>query len=707
MPNWKKVITSGSAAELSSLYAPSITGSLLGTASYAVTASYITASGVYGPYGSNSVISSSYANFAETASSSTNTQDVLIRVLNQSGQSISKGLVVHITASGNSSDIPRVITASYENDNNSANTLGVTTEAIANGSEGFVMTEGVLRGINTSAFQSGQLIYLGATGSIIGTAPVAPLHNVRLGQVVREQAINGSIYVRIDNGYELEELHDVLIISASAGDLLVRDGNVWNNLKQLTGSYSLTGSLIITGSTSGDLLRITQTGTGNAFVVEDSTNPDATPFVVTAIGNVGIGTTSPLQLLHISSSDARVRLQSSTTNIWDVRAAAGGGAQNDFAIQSAGTRGSVYLGAYSTTNTVSVTNVGALVVNSTGNSSFSGSGNVGIGKTTPTSKLDVDGNVIITGSLTVSGSSTFTNIGPTIFSGSVKITGSTEMAGDLIPTVSSSYTLGSPTNPWKGIYIQSGSISIQSDTPGNPDTIISNKVGNIEISAGGMQLLGSGSFNASTGSFGYISGSLKHVGTFNNDGGVTITGSLIISGSLTEIGSTTISGSLTVDSTASFNNKIYYNGNQLFNYGQFSSTTSQSGSINVTSSFHYDTTVYSQGISVVSGSRITFTHGGIYNITTTTTVQITTNVTTNIYLWLRKNGSNINNNTVFIQGRATYHSICLNHVVSASAGDYFEVMKTFDADAPIFTAVASSANVPSSPSIITTVIQIA
>jgi hypothetical protein len=41
MPNWKKVITSGSAGELSSLFAPAITGSLQGTASWAVSASNV------------------------------------------------------------------------------------------------------------------------------------------------------------------------------------------------------------------------------------------------------------------------------------------------------------------------------------------------------------------------------------------------------------------------------------------------------------------------------------------------------------------------------------------------------------------------------------------------------------------------------------------------------------------------------------------
>jgi len=216
---------------------------------FGVTASFVTASNVYGPYGSNSVISASYAG---TASNALNAQDVLIYVLNQSGQNIAKGVVVHITASGNSSDTPRIITASYENDNNSANTLGITNQAIADGDLGYVMTEGVLKGIDTSNFQSGQLIYLGATGSIIGYAPQAPLHSVRLGQVVRQQSNNGSIYVRIDNGYELEELHDVYIMTASLqyGDLLMRSGSVWTNTKQLSGSYSITGSLTVSGSST-------------------------------------------------------------------------------------------------------------------------------------------------------------------------------------------------------------------------------------------------------------------------------------------------------------------------------------------------------------------------------------------------------------------------------------------------------------------------
>jgi len=305
-------IKTGPVLVTGSLNAPSITGSLLGTsswavtashalnalsASYALTASFITASGVYGPYGSNSVIS---ASFAVTASSALNAQDILIRVLNQSGNPISKGIVVHITASDNSSDIPRVITASYENDNNSANTLGIANETIANGAEGFIMTEGVLKGIDTSAFVSGQLIYLGATGSIIGTAPLAPLHNVRLGQVVREQSNNGSIYVRIDNGYELGELHDVrdTTTTSSYGDLLVKSGSIWINSKQLTGSYGLTGSLTATSFTGS--LQGTSSWADNAVTSSYILNAVSASFATTASRAVTAASATQASTVSIS-----------------------------------------------------------------------------------------------------------------------------------------------------------------------------------------------------------------------------------------------------------------------------------------------------------------------------------------------------------------------------------------------------------------------
>lgn len=69
------------------------------------------------------------------------------------------------------------------------------------------------------------------------------------------------------------------------------------NLYVVPTSTSIAG--LFSGSTSGDLLRITQLGTGNAILIEDSANPDTSPFIITGIGSVGIGTTRPTENLQV------------------------------------------------------------------------------------------------------------------------------------------------------------------------------------------------------------------------------------------------------------------------------------------------------------------------------------------------------------------------------------------------------------------------
>jgi hypothetical protein len=298
------------------VFATSFTGSLLGTASYALSAlssSYaITAS-----YAQNAMSSS----YSDTASFSLATTENRILVLNQSGYTINKGIVVHITASGTSSDIPRIVSASYESDGLSANTLGIARETITNGSQGYVTTEGVLTGLDTSAYYSGQLIFLGAQGSITGSAPRAPLHGVRLGQVIREQSVNGSIYVRIDNGYELEELHNVVdtTTTSSYGDLLVKSGSVWTNSRQLTGSYGLTGSLSatsFTGSLLGTASYATQAGNSATIDISSFGSPVESYLLMSnVIATTGVAVGGDSDLRYNSSTNVLTVPTISSTSI--------------------------------------------------------------------------------------------------------------------------------------------------------------------------------------------------------------------------------------------------------------------------------------------------------------------------------------------------------------------------------------------------------
>jgi hypothetical protein len=88
-----------------------------------------------------------------------------------------------------------------------------------------------------------------------------------------------------------------LVFAGASGVYSQDNANLfWDDSNNYLGIGTATPAapLNVSVSTSGDAVRITQTGAGNALVVEDSTNPDATPFVVNASGQVLIGrTTAP------------------------------------------------------------------------------------------------------------------------------------------------------------------------------------------------------------------------------------------------------------------------------------------------------------------------------------------------------------------------------------------------------------------------------
>jgi hypothetical protein len=181
-----------------------------------------------------------------SSSMSLRTLETSVYCKNITGTQINKGTVVRIV--GSVGDNPLIGVASFLTEGQSANTLGIAVENIPNDSFGSVITEGVLLGVNTSGMTAGQLIFLGANGTFTTSYPVAPNHGVRLGEVLRVQQNNGSIYVRIDNGAELGESHDVYdtTTNSSYGDLLVKSGSVWVNSRSLNGNYAVTGSLTIT-----------------------------------------------------------------------------------------------------------------------------------------------------------------------------------------------------------------------------------------------------------------------------------------------------------------------------------------------------------------------------------------------------------------------------------------------------------------------------
>jgi hypothetical protein len=171
----------------------------------------------------------------------------ILRGRNTNSFTLTKGTVVFVN--GNSGQFATFGTASWENDANSAYTIGIVAQDINANQFGYAVTDGEITGINTNGFAPSTLLYLSSSGQYTSVKPTPPYHTVRLGQVI-VSSTSGILQVKVDNGYELGELHDVLdtTTTSSYGDLLVKSGSLWINTKQLTGSYSITGSLTVSGS---------------------------------------------------------------------------------------------------------------------------------------------------------------------------------------------------------------------------------------------------------------------------------------------------------------------------------------------------------------------------------------------------------------------------------------------------------------------------
>jgi hypothetical protein len=196
-------------------------------------------------------------------------QQMYAYVTNAESVTITAGQAVYLyQATGNRASVKL---AYNTGDATSAKTLGLVTQDIGANQTGFVTTQGVLGKLNTGAYSEGDTLYLGATaGSLTTTKPKAPNHLVYIGVVERANNGNGQIYVRVQNGYELDEIHDVQINSPANGQTLLYDAStsLWKNANLTAG----TGISISNGAASATITNsapdqtVAITGAGGAVV---------------------------------------------------------------------------------------------------------------------------------------------------------------------------------------------------------------------------------------------------------------------------------------------------------------------------------------------------------------------------------------------------------------------------------------------------------
>lgn len=222
--------------------------------------------------------------WADVSSLNATAVQMHVYVKNGTGIPLLKGQVVYINGSNGTN--PTVALAKADSGTTSDETVGFLEQNLTSNGFGYVATEGLLNGLDTSAANAGDSVWLSPTvaGGVVyeGNKPYAPYHMVYLGVVTKKSAGNGEIYVKVRNGFTLNELHDVAISSLTNKDLISYDSttSLWKNVNSiaqgqitnLTSDLSTINSNIASkvASVSGTSPIAVTTGTAPTVSIQDS-----------------------------------------------------------------------------------------------------------------------------------------------------------------------------------------------------------------------------------------------------------------------------------------------------------------------------------------------------------------------------------------------------------------------------------------------------
>lgn len=273
----------------------------------------------------------------------------LVKHADNSG--LTNGKVVYLVGSSGSNLTVRYARAN--NESTSANTFGVMTEDATGGNKAFCTTFGLVHNINTSNLTEGGMVWLSkdTAGAMTAVRPTAPNNGVEVGFCVTKHATNGVIFVTVQNGYELDELHNVYVPSPTNGQVLtynttntrweaatVADQSATNEIQTID-TFSLSGQTLsaslssdaqaaktvtlpiidvvagtnVTVTKSNGVATVSATGGGGGGIsgitqyipkFNSSTTIDTSGLYWSTDGNLGIGTTSPTSRLDIKGNAA-------------------------------------------------------------------------------------------------------------------------------------------------------------------------------------------------------------------------------------------------------------------------------------------------------------------------------------------------------------------------------------------------------------------
>jgi hypothetical protein len=255
-------------------------------------------------------------------------EDTFYHVKNSTGSTIAKGVAVRFAGTdGGSGKIliaPFLANGTYP----SQYYMGITAEAITNGSNGKVYHFGKIRGVNTSAFADGDILYCSTTsaGGFQTTAPSAP-NNIVVAAAVINAANNGTLMVRTTTGSNINTDEGVLISTPSSGQVLKYNGSLWVN-DSVSGALGYTPAnaattLTINGVTydlsanrswtvSGGISGSGASGQVAYWTGTSAQSGSNNLFWDNANGRLGVGTNSPAVALDVRG-DTIIRGSGATT----------------------------------------------------------------------------------------------------------------------------------------------------------------------------------------------------------------------------------------------------------------------------------------------------------------------------------------------------------------------------------------------------------
>ena len=355
---------------------------------------------------------------------------------------ITKGTAVYVTGSNGTNML--VGRASNASESTSSKTMGLMQSDITTtggNQTGFVITEGLLGGLNTAGQTAGDPVWLGVNGALIyglTNKPYAPAHLVFIGIVTKVSAGSGEIFVKVQNGFELKEIHDVDLISTAPinGHVLGFDGTLWVN-KTIAGWLGFTPEPAIAAGTTSQYWRGDKSwqtldkiavGLGNVDNTSDANKPISTAtqtalnakFTLPTLtagsilfsdgatiaqdnanffwdntnSRLGVGTASPVSRLQIKASAFSQPLFNAYDGFYDFNL-------GYYAATTGSERLSIYKNSYRTifdsvSTSSAISSAFAFLTNGSEIIRFNQSGNVLIGTTTDAGfKLDVNGGAII------------------------------------------------------------------------------------------------------------------------------------------------------------------------------------------------------------------------------------------------------------------------------------------------------------------------